>query len=71
MSLVRYELGFCIAEDSILHSHRRENLKFYIPPCQVPRGLFSNRTGIILMAMITLNLKQERSKNGVFWVVTP
>jgi hypothetical protein len=29
MSLVRYELGFYIAED-ILHSHRHENLKFYI-----------------------------------------
>jgi hypothetical protein len=27
---VRYELGFYIPEDGILHSHRRENLKFYI-----------------------------------------
>jgi hypothetical protein len=27
---VRYELGFCIPEDDILHSHRRENLKSYI-----------------------------------------
>jgi hypothetical protein len=26
---VRYELGFCISEDGILHSHRRENLKSY------------------------------------------
>jgi hypothetical protein len=26
MSLVRYELGFYIPEDGILHSHRRENL---------------------------------------------
>jgi hypothetical protein len=24
---VRYKLGFYIAEDDILHSHRRENLK--------------------------------------------
>jgi hypothetical protein len=27
---VRYELGFHIPEDDILHSHRRENLKSYI-----------------------------------------
>jgi hypothetical protein len=27
---VRYELGFYIPEDGILHSHRRENLRFYI-----------------------------------------
>jgi hypothetical protein len=25
----RYELGFYVAEDDILHSHRRENLKAY------------------------------------------
>jgi hypothetical protein len=27
---VRYELGFYIPEDGILHSHRREDLKSYI-----------------------------------------
>jgi hypothetical protein len=27
---VRYELGFYITEDDILHSHCRENLKSYI-----------------------------------------
>jgi hypothetical protein len=27
VSPVRHELGFCIAEDGILHSHRSENLK--------------------------------------------
>jgi hypothetical protein len=30
MSPVKYELGFYILEDSVLHSHRRENLKSYI-----------------------------------------
>jgi hypothetical protein len=30
MSPVRYELCFYIPEDDILHSERRENLKFYI-----------------------------------------
>jgi hypothetical protein len=30
VSPVKYELGFSILEDGILHSHRRENLKSYI-----------------------------------------
>jgi hypothetical protein len=30
VSPVRYELGFYIPEDGILHSHRRENVKSYI-----------------------------------------
>jgi hypothetical protein len=30
VSPVKYELGFDIPEDGILHSHRRENLKSYI-----------------------------------------
>jgi hypothetical protein len=29
VSPVKYELGFYIAEDDILHSHSRENLKSY------------------------------------------
>jgi hypothetical protein len=30
MSSVKYELGFYIPEDGILHSRRRENLKSHI-----------------------------------------
>jgi hypothetical protein len=30
VSHVKYELGFYIPEDGILHSHRRENLKSYM-----------------------------------------
>jgi hypothetical protein len=30
VSPVKYEVGFYIPEDGILHSHRRENLKSYI-----------------------------------------
>jgi hypothetical protein len=30
MSVVRYELGFYISEDGVLHSHSIENLKSYI-----------------------------------------
>jgi hypothetical protein len=29
VSPVRYELGFYMSEDGILHSHRREDLKSY------------------------------------------
>jgi hypothetical protein len=29
MCPVRYELGFCIPKDYILHNHRRVNLKSY------------------------------------------
>jgi hypothetical protein len=30
VSPVKYELGLYIHEDDILHSHRRENLKYFI-----------------------------------------
>jgi hypothetical protein len=30
VSPAKYEMGFYIPEDDILHSHRRENLKSYI-----------------------------------------
>jgi hypothetical protein len=30
VSPLRYELGFYISEDDILHNHRRESLKSYI-----------------------------------------
>jgi hypothetical protein len=30
VSPVKYEMGFYISEDDILHSDRRENLKSYI-----------------------------------------
>jgi hypothetical protein len=30
VSPVRYEMGFYIPEDTILYSHRRENLKSYM-----------------------------------------
>jgi hypothetical protein len=39
MSPVRYDLGFYIPENGVLHSHRRENLKL----CQLS-SVFGNRT---------------------------
>jgi hypothetical protein len=40
MSPVKYELGFYIPEDDILHSHRLENLISYIRrhKVQIPAG---------------------------------
>jgi hypothetical protein len=35
VSPVKYELGFYIPEDDILHSHRRENLKSYVSDLSV------------------------------------
>jgi hypothetical protein len=39
---MRYELGFYIPEDGILHTHCRESLKsymgFYIPEDGIPRS---------------------------------
>jgi hypothetical protein len=41
MSPVKYELGFYIQEDDILHSHRRENLKSYI------QATWSSKTSVL------------------------
>jgi hypothetical protein len=70
VSPVRYELGIYIPEDSILHSHRRENLKSYIAltswtlqwrrnmsPVRYELGFISQRTTFfIVTAVKTSNL---------------
>jgi hypothetical protein len=45
VSPVRYELGFYIPEDDILHSYRRENLKYYIV-----NDIFADFSDIIYIA---------------------
>jgi hypothetical protein len=50
MSPVRYELGFYIPEDDILHSYRRENLK----PFMILYGSFP------LCVKVTMNNKYKR-----------
>jgi hypothetical protein len=40
---VRYELCFYIPEDGILHSHRRENLKFYTVAIRIALTLYLYR----------------------------
>jgi hypothetical protein len=39
VSPVKYELGFYVPEDDILHSHRRENLKSYRALSGKPFGI--------------------------------
>jgi hypothetical protein len=45
VSAVRYELGFYIPEDGILHSHRRENLSL-------------TTTTIMIMIMVIITTKE-------------
>jgi hypothetical protein len=49
MSPVRYELGFYIPEDDVLHSHRRDNLKPYTLSDLVKftENLFCKATSVI------------------------
>jgi hypothetical protein len=39
MSPVRYELGFYIPEECVLHAHRRENLKSYVEITHFPSAI--------------------------------
>jgi hypothetical protein len=75
VSPVRYELGFYIPEDGILHSHRRENLKSYIPVVFSFITTPAKFRGVVTEKYIyTLRTKAEtpsETKNGVFWDVTP
>jgi hypothetical protein len=60
VSPVKYELGFYITEDAILHSHRRGNLSFYmaltgcsllwrrnVPPVRYELGFRITEDGIL------------------------
>jgi hypothetical protein len=53
VSPVRYELGFRIPEDGILHSHRRENLNSY-------RIIPSSGT-LRCVALVITDVSEERS----------
>jgi hypothetical protein len=52
VSPVKYELGFYIPGDDNLHSHRRENLKFYtagLEPISYRGALLSTRVHVSLI----------------------
>jgi hypothetical protein len=73
VSPVKYELGFYIPEDDILHSHRSENLKSYIAltdwtvgrrcnvfPVRYELGFLSQKTTFfIVTAVKTSNLTRS------------
>jgi hypothetical protein len=46
MSPVKYELGFYIPEDDILHSHRLENFRFY--------KIVSYKGGVVVMVVVVV-----------------
>jgi hypothetical protein len=53
VSPVKYEVGFYIPEDGILHSHSRENLKSYLlhvsqSIIQSPPSPFIHQTGVMI-----------------------
>jgi hypothetical protein len=56
---VRYELGFYIPEDGILHSHRRETVKSYIISQKV--SIVVN--GFLLPARLPENLQEAEIAN--------
>jgi hypothetical protein len=61
VSPMKYELGFCIAEDSIRHSHSRENLKSYIECVSLKHA------GIPHIIMTTIPLLDERKNCSLQW----
>jgi hypothetical protein len=50
VSPVKYELAIYIPQDDILHSHRRENLKSYLPKLN-----YINDTGVEMVEHLFLN----------------
>jgi hypothetical protein len=64
VSPVKYELGFYIPDDVILHSHRRENLKSYI----LSEDLFSEAlTQKIQLTLESKFQKLEKPDHNCTW----
>jgi hypothetical protein len=60
VSPVKYELGFYIPEDDILHSHRRENLKCYEGCFVVIVTFLSSPCDISLVFLFLIRRQAER-----------
>jgi hypothetical protein len=60
VSPVKYELGFCVPEDDILHSHRCENLRPYMETDSVHEMLY-----FIILRILDA---EERSETKWFWL---
>jgi hypothetical protein len=59
VSPVKYELGFYIPKDDILHSHRREILRSYTKFCYFT---ITATTVILLLAAVLLASQKQKSK---------
>jgi hypothetical protein len=62
VSPVKYELGFYITEDDILHSHRRDNLKSYV---RIHVCVYGNTH--LLAAVLTRRPEVEGTKKTTSW----
>jgi hypothetical protein len=85
VSPVKYQLGFYIPEDGILHSYCRENHKSYIvltgyalwrrcnlSPVRYELGFYIAEDGILQGCFVRFGVfTAVTMKNGVFWDVTP
>jgi hypothetical protein len=73
VSPVKYELGFFIAEDDILHSDRRENLKSYIIFPHVQRFVVLNTINGLTsnLSFATCQATLPTSESGLLKIQTP
>jgi hypothetical protein len=65
VSPVRYKLGFYIPEDGIIHSHRRENLKFYIKVTEMVFVMIPIVTTSIVLAPLRVSVLKQSVKRNV------
>jgi hypothetical protein len=67
VSPVKYELGFYIPEDDILHSHRRENLKYASLVLLSAAAVHIARTALqfhLLRSVPTLRARMRNASNA-------
>jgi hypothetical protein len=64
VSPVRYELGFHITEDGILHSHRRENLKSHRKKC-----VGMKTADVIRSANVFNTIQSSGDSNGFSYIL--
>jgi hypothetical protein len=67
VSRVKYELGFYIPEDGILHTHRRENLKCYTADWLFGKCLRSPLLLSLCVMSFTLLSFQSALRRALYW----
>jgi hypothetical protein len=72
VSPVKYELGFYIPEDDIIHSHRRENLNSYMEnTCFTLYIDFKTKTSLIRRRYVPMKRRFLHEPHGVSSQMTP